>query len=82
MRQRFYINQMKAEMTRCDRQLEEKEMCASAVELCGYRSPFLITLSCYYVVIILYQYITVLYVNITQFVRLDDWTMTTVFDLL
>ncbi|EFX77761.1 hypothetical protein DAPPUDRAFT_321105 [Daphnia pulex] len=35
MRQRFYINQMKAEMTRCDRQLEEKEMCASAVELCG-----------------------------------------------
>jgi hypothetical protein len=26
---------MKAEMTRCDRQLEEKEMCASAVELCG-----------------------------------------------
>ena len=35
MRQRFYINQMKAEMTRCDRQLEEKEMCVAAVELCG-----------------------------------------------
>jgi len=34
MRQRFYVNQMKAEMTRCDRQLEEKEMCAAAVELC------------------------------------------------
>jgi len=34
MRQRFYINQMKADMMGCDRQLEEKEMCAAALEYC------------------------------------------------
>lgn len=34
MRQRFYVNQMKADMMGCDRQLEEKEMCAADVELC------------------------------------------------
>jgi hypothetical protein len=34
MRQRFYINQMKADMMGCDRQLEEKEMCAADVEYC------------------------------------------------
>ena len=47
MRQRFYVDQMKAGMSACDRQLEEKEMCAAEIELCelvaGY--PSLTTLS-------------------------------------
>ena len=41
MRQRFYVNQMKADMMGCDRQLEEKEMCAADVELCPCVEQFL-----------------------------------------
>ncbi|XP_065568346.1 spondin-1-like isoform X2 [Artemia franciscana] len=40
MRQRFYINQMKADMMGCDRQLVEKEMCAAAIETCDGEDTF------------------------------------------